>query len=365
MSKGKGARPPYRFKDAPPRQRTATLTTVQEQPAVTSFHDVMEDGREYASITEHANINVDLASDIRRALANVAQIRGRPTVIYAANVKNSALTTSRSIDNTDDSPFDEMIRSIPEDEKEIDFVLITPGGSADKVARFVHLLRSRFTKITFILPYLCMSAGTIFCMSGDEIIMTDNACIGPIDPQVPSKNGRWVPAQAIVTLISEIQARGAENIRKGQQPDWTDVFLLNNMDPREIGNAHTASNLSTNLVTQYLYTYKFKDWLTRESSGIRVTDEYKRQRATEIARDLCDHAKWMSHSREITRDMVQTELKLKVVYPETIEGLERAIRRLWAILSFSMENTTITKIFFTENYTLFRAENIQQKEDAQ
>jgi len=50
-----------------------------------------------------------------------------------------------------------------------------------------------------------MSAGTIFAMSGDEIVMTNSSYIGPVDPQVPNKDGVYVPAQAILTLINKFQ----------------------------------------------------------------------------------------------------------------------------------------------------------------
>ena len=34
-----------------------------------------------------------------------------------------------------------------------------------------------------------MSAGTIFIMAGDEIIMSNQSQIGPVDPQVRTKSG--------------------------------------------------------------------------------------------------------------------------------------------------------------------------------
>lgn len=67
---------------------------------------------------------------------------------------------------------------------------------------------------------MAMSAGTIFCLSGDDLIMDERAFFGPIDPQVPSKNGRYVPAQSITTLIADIQTRGQEQLAKGLQPNW-------------------------------------------------------------------------------------------------------------------------------------------------
>lgn len=171
---------------------------VQEQPSPIeiSLWDIVQDGREYSSIIdkfeEYRNnqhqMTVNIANDIHKALNEIECLRGRPNILLAGNMIKTPMHTSISIDISDDTPFNEMIRTIPE-KQSLDIILVTPGGSAEKVARFVDVLRERFTHITFILPYMCMSAGTIFCMAGDDIIMTDNACIGPIDPQVRSRNG--------------------------------------------------------------------------------------------------------------------------------------------------------------------------------
>ena len=40
---------------------------------------------------------------------------------------------SLSLDNGDDAPFIEILKSIPENVKDIDIILVTPGGSADTV----------------------------------------------------------------------------------------------------------------------------------------------------------------------------------------------------------------------------------------
>ena len=109
---------------------------------------------------------------------------------------------STSIDNNDDLPFAEMISTIPSELKNIDVILVTPGGSAQQVAKFVDKLRPRFDDVAFILPYMAMSAGTIFAMSGNDIIMGKNSYIGPTDPQVPNKDGFYVPAQGCYPFLS-------------------------------------------------------------------------------------------------------------------------------------------------------------------
>lgn len=321
----------------------------------TSLLDMMEDGREYQSIVGK-NVSLDLGKEMKRAMDDIQAIRKRPIICYIANTLNPIIygKASISIDNNDDTPFLEILNSIPQEEKSVDIILVTPGGSADTVDYFVKKLRDRFDKIAFILPYMAMSAGTIFCMSGDELIMSDSAYIGPIDPQVPSRGGRFVPAQSILTVISNIKVRGEEQLKKGLQPDWTDIQILNNLDPKELGNAITASAFSMKLVSEYLKDFKFRDWIVH-SNGKEVTMDERNQRALYIAKLLCDNSVWLSHGSRITRKIARDLCQLKVIFPEDIVGLARAIKRFWALLQLILENNTITKIYASDNYFLFRS----------
>ena len=350
MGKKKGKIPIYNPNPSKPKS----------EMVVTSFLDSMVDGREYLSIAGLQNVNVDLGSEIRRSIGEIETIRKRPLICYVSNVLNRNITQSVSIDNSDDIPFLEMLKNVPIDRKEIDIILVTPGGSAETVDFLVKQIRSRFENVTFILPYMSMSAGTIFCLSGDELVMDENAFFGPIDPQVISKNGRFVPAQSISTLLADIQTRGQEQIKKGQNPNWTDIQILNNLDAKEIGNAINASKLSTNLVSNYLENYKFKYWCEHHD-GTPVTDEERKNRAKEIAAQLCEHSLWLSHSSRISRDMAWDTCKLKITHPEEIDGLARAIKRFWALISLSLENTMIAKMFVSSNYMLFRNEVSKNK----
>ena len=324
-------------------------------PVITSLLDCMKEGEEYSSVIGLGNVNIDARTELLRSMAEISGIRNRPLICYVANVVNNHITQSISIDNADDAPFIETLRSISADQKEIDIIIVTPGGSAETVDYWVKQLRSRFDHVTFILPYMAMSAGTILCLSGDELIMDESAFFGPIDPQVPSKNGRYVPAQSIITLIADIQKRGQEQLAKGKQPDWTDIQILRNLDAKEIGNALNASKLSTNLVSAYLRDYKFKNWVSHHD-GSKVTEEDKKQRAEEIAKQLCEHSIWLSHSSRITRNMAWNTCGLKIIHPEDI-GLASALKRFWALTCFILEHTSTTKIFASSNnYTIFRGE---------
>jgi hypothetical protein len=173
-----------------------------------------------------------------------------------------------------------------------------------------------------------------------------------------------VPAQSLLAVIEQIRTRGDEAIKKGLKPSWSDLQILANIDPKEIGHAITASNYSIQLVEEYLRLYKFKSW-ANHSNGNLVTEEDKKQRAGEIATKLCDHSQWKNHGHTITRDAAWDVCKLKIVKAEDTPGLYRAMRRMWALHYWIFENSLTAKIFVSDNYCLMRQDRIKIIQNSQ
>lgn len=320
---------------------------------VNSLLDIMQDGREYASLVDSIPQNINFRDEIRRAINDVEVIRQRPLLIYAANVIKNLQGTPIDINYIDDVPFSEMVSCVPDGNDAIDILIVTPGGIVQQVSQFVNRARARFTNISFVIPYMAMSAGTVWALSGNEIWMDQRAFIGPIDPQVPSQDGRLVPAQALLALLKKIQEDGQYKITNGQNPDWSDIQILRNIDAKEIGNALSLSQYSIQLAATYLEKHKFRDWVTH-SDGRPVAPDDRTQRAKEVAGLLCSHEHWKVHSHGISRDVAWQELKIKIDHPETVPGFERAIRRLWTLLYWIFENTLVAKIYISSNYSLFK-----------
>lgn len=68
----------------------------------------------------------------------------------------------------------------------IDLILHTPGGlvlATEQIAR--ALVRHR-AKVTVFVPHYAMSGGTMLALAADEIVMDENAVLGPVDPQLGS-----------------------------------------------------------------------------------------------------------------------------------------------------------------------------------
>lgn len=69
-------------------------------------------------------------------------------------------------------------------EKEIDFVLHSPGGSPSDAYRIIRALRTNFEVVNIIVPFWAKSAATLMSLGASKIILNEWAEFGPIDIQV-------------------------------------------------------------------------------------------------------------------------------------------------------------------------------------
>lgn len=83
--------------------------------------------------------------------------------------------------------------------------LTTPGGEAEAVEKMVDLIRHHYDQFYAIVPRAAMSAGTIMCMAADKIYMDYASSLGPIDPQVPDRDDKFlVPALGYLDKVEEL-----------------------------------------------------------------------------------------------------------------------------------------------------------------
>jgi Serine dehydrogenase proteinase len=188
--------------------------------------------------------------------------------------------------------------------------LNTPGGSAETVEKLVEIIRFHYEEVFFVVPDEAMSAGTIFCMSGDRIYMDYTSSLGPIDPQV--HNGKdWVPALGYLDQVERMLEKSA----KGTLTD-AELILLQSLDLAMLSRYEQAKNLTITLLKKWLVEYKFKDWTLHSSNPDKlnqpVTNEEKQERAQDIATKLSDNKLWHSHGRMIGAATLTRILKLKI-----------------------------------------------------
>jgi hypothetical protein len=223
--------------------------------------------------------------------------------------------------------FREFIDALKQDGAPKDRLVIflnTPGGSAEIVEKLVELIRFHYKDVNFVVPDEAMSAGTIFCMSGDKIFMDFSSSLGPIDPQV--HNGKqWVPALGYLDQVERMIAKSAQ----GKITD-AELVILQNQDLAMLSRYEQAKNLTITLLKKWLVEYKFKDWTTHKTNPQKlnqpVTPEEKQKRAEEIATLLSDNKLWHSHGRMISANTLSRVLRLKIEDYSTDTALRPLIR---------------------------------------
>ncbi|MBX6395319.1 MAG: ATP-dependent Clp protease proteolytic subunit [Alicyclobacillaceae bacterium] len=101
----------------------------------------------------------------------------------------------RNYINIEDS--EQVLRAIrlTPDDMPIDLVLHTPGGLVLAAEQIATALKRHPAPVTVYVPHYAMSGGTLIALAADQIVMDENAVLGPVDPQL----GQW-PAASILRL---------------------------------------------------------------------------------------------------------------------------------------------------------------------
>jgi ClpP class serine protease len=94
---------------------------------------------------------------------------------------------------------EEVLRAIHLTDRAVplDIVLHTPGGlvlAALQIARAIHKHQG---KVTAFVPHYAMSGGTLIALAADQIVMSEYAVLGPVDPQL----GEY-PAASILKAVA-------------------------------------------------------------------------------------------------------------------------------------------------------------------
>lgn len=220
----------------------------------------------------------------------------------------------------------EDLQSEKEPHKKCYIMLTTPGGSLNPVNRMVTILRHFYNEVNFIVPNYAYSAGTIFCMSGDNILMNYFSALGPVDPQVQNKDGKLVAALGYLDKINDLLVKAQNNTIS-----QAEFLILKDFDLAELRAYEQAKELAVDLIKKWLVKYKFKDWTTH-SNGSAVTVEEKNIRAIEIANTLSNNNIWKSHGRAINMQELE-DMNLKITDYGTDNELSQRIDTYYSVLT--------------------------------
>jgi ClpP class serine protease len=134
------------------------------------------------------------------AIRTFEQKRGSRVILMIHRQESISLLgipLSRFINIEDSEQILRAIRLTPPDVP-IDLILHTPGGLVLATEQIARALLRHKAKVTVFIPHYAMSGGTMLAMAADEIVMDENAVLGPVDPQLGN-----LPAASVLKVIEE------------------------------------------------------------------------------------------------------------------------------------------------------------------
>ncbi|HZR17435.1 MAG TPA: hypothetical protein VFE51_08915 [Verrucomicrobiae bacterium] len=141
-----------------------------------------------------------LEASRRRLIAQIERERKSRVVLLVHRQETMSVLgfpLFRYID-VDDS--EEVLRAIHLTDPEIplDLVLHTPGGLVLAATQIARAVVKHKGKVTVFVPHYAMSGGTLIALAASEVVMSEHAVLGPVDPQLGEH-----PAASILRAVRE------------------------------------------------------------------------------------------------------------------------------------------------------------------
>jgi ClpP class serine protease len=136
----------------------------------------------------------------RSLIARIERKRGSRVILLAHRQETMSFLGFPLLRYIDVNDSEEVIRAIhlTDPNVPIDIVLHTPGGLVLAATQIARAINRRKGKVTALVPHYAMSGGTLIALAADEIIMSDHAVLGPVDPQM----GQY-PAASLLKAVEQ------------------------------------------------------------------------------------------------------------------------------------------------------------------
>jgi len=140
-----------------------------------------------------------LEASRRRLIAKIERQRKSRVILLVHRQETMSILGFPLLRYIDVNDSEEILRAIhlTDPAVPLDIVLHTPGGlvlAAVQIARAIHKHQG---KVTVFVPHYAMSGGTMIALAASEIVMSEYAVIGPVDPQL----GEY-PGASILKAVS-------------------------------------------------------------------------------------------------------------------------------------------------------------------
>lgn len=246
----------------------------------------------------------------------------RQTLIKDIETENPKLLcyvagNKAQVDRIDTLGFVDMLHNINRGDP-IDLLLHTPGGDVDAAEKLIGLVRSATGEdgqLRVIIPDYAKSAGTLMALGANAIVMSDSSELGPIDPQVSSKDGGG--SDVVYSVLTYLNSYDAARKALREAPDdLTARITFEKFDP--------------------IIVRKFQSVRDRARSFAENLLKRRGKNFSKIANELMDINKYQSHGQMIGWETA-SEMGLTIKYMQSIDPVWRKYWSLYCHLRLSIE----------------------------
>ena len=212
------------------------------------------------------------------------------------------------VDRIDTLGFVDMLHNVNPGEP-IDLLLHTPGGDVDAAEKLIGLVRSATGEegqLRVIVPDYAKSAGTLMALGANAIVMSDSSEIGPIDPQVSSRDGNG--SDVVYSVLTYLNAYDAARKALRETPD-------------DLAARITFEKFDPTIVR------KFQSVRDRARSFAENLLKRRGKNFSKIASELMDINKYQSHGQMIGWETAN-EMGLTITY---LPSTDLVWRKYWAL----------------------------------
>ncbi len=193
----------------------------------------------------------------RRCLVRLEKKRSSRVIIMVHRQETMALLGFPIFRFIDINDSEEVIRAIhlTDPDIPIDLILHTPGGLVLASLQIARAMSTRPGKVTVFVPHYAMSGGTLIALAADEIVMSEHAVLGPVDPQIDQ-----MPAASLLRAVAKkpVEHLDDKSLVLADQAEMAIVEVRNSI--RELlldkFSADKAEELAT-ILTEGRWTHDF------------------------------------------------------------------------------------------------------------
>lgn len=193
------------------------------------------------------------------------------------------------IDLNDAEDVLEAIRRTPDD-MPLEIILHTPGGLVLPALQIARAIKAHPGRTSVFVPHYAMSGGTLIALAADEIILSQHAALGPIDPQIGG-----LPAASILRVKQE------------KKIDATDDYslILADLGEMAIRQLHSAA-------------YELLEGTVSDNAANAIAEQLSSGRWTHDYPIIASHASELGLN--VSVQMPEDIMTLMALFPSSLRG---------------------------------------------